>query len=63
MRTVGNIASTYVDADSAIATEIDMMQASLNGVNASITDISNITIETVQNPLWVDDDRHRSRHQ
>lgn len=52
---VSNIASTYVDADSAIATEIDMMQASLNGVNASITDISSITIETVQNPLWVDD--------
>ena len=52
---IGNIASTYVDADSAIATEIDLMQASLNGVNASITDISSITIETVQNPLWIDD--------
>lgn len=52
---IGNIASTYVDSNSAIAQEVDMLQASLNGVSASITDISSITIETVQNPLWVDD--------
>jgi hypothetical protein len=52
---IGNIASTYVDANSAIAQDIQMLTASVNDVSGSITDVSLLTIETVSNPLWADD--------
>ena len=51
---VGGIASTYVDANSAIAKDVNLLSATLNGVSGSVSDISLLTIETVPNPLWVD---------
>jgi hypothetical protein len=51
---VGNIASTYVDANSAIAQDMNLLTTTLNGVNASVSDISTLTVESVPNPLWVD---------
>ena len=50
---IGSIASTYTDADSAIAQEIGLMTTTLNGVSGSISDISLLVVETVLNPLWV----------
>lgn len=52
---IGSIASTYTDANSAIAQEVDLMTATLNGVSGSISDISLLVVETVLNPDWVDD--------
>jgi hypothetical protein len=52
---IGNIASTYVDANSAIAQEVGLLQANLNNVSASVSDISTATVEYVLNTLWVDD--------
>jgi hypothetical protein len=52
---VGNIASTYVDANSSIAQNMNLLNTTLNGVNANVLDIATLTTESVPNPLWVDD--------
>lgn len=52
---IGSIASTYVNAGSAIAQDVSLLATELNGVNASISEVSALTTETVLNPLWVND--------
>lgn len=50
---IGNIASTYVDGSSAIAQDIDTLVASVNGVSASVTQMSIVS---------VDEDEARAKH-
>jgi hypothetical protein len=52
---VGNIASTYVDANSSIAQNMNLLNTTLNGVNTNVSDIATLTTESVPNTLWVDD--------
>lgn len=53
---IGNIASTYVDATSAIANDVSLLTTSLNGTNASVSRIDQAVVDTIrENPLWVDD--------
>lgn len=53
---VGSIASTYVDANSAIAQDIDLIAAEQGNVSASVTRIDEAIVEAdVANPAWVDD--------
>jgi len=42
---IGNIASTYVDGSSAIAQDIDLLTVSVNGVNASVSQISVVSVD------------------
>lgn len=52
---VGNIASTYVDANSAIAQDMSLITATLNGISSSVSTIATATTEQKINPLWVND--------
>ena len=52
---IGNIASTYVDKNSAIGKEVNMLTATIGDVSARISDVSSVTVEKVLNPLWIDD--------
>ena len=42
---IGAIASTYVDENSAIATDIEVLTSSVNGVNASVSEISIASVD------------------
>ena len=42
---IGNIAHSYVDENSAIAQDVSLLQADLNGITASITSIDEVILE------------------
>ena len=52
---VGNIASTYVDANSSIAQDVNMIASTLNGISSSVSTIATATTQQKINPLWVND--------
>jgi len=44
---VGNIASTYVDKDSAIAQDVKLVTAELNGLSANITSVESVVLQEI----------------
>jgi hypothetical protein len=52
---VGNIVSTYINANSSMSQDMNLLTTTLNGVNENVLDIATLTTESVPNPLWVDD--------
>lgn len=52
---IGSIAATYVDENSAIAQNLDIVASTLGEVSSSVSDIAIATTEQKLNPLWVDD--------
>ena len=57
---IGSIASTYVDANSAIAADVSLLSTSVNGVSATISEISIVSVDEdearAKNSLIVDVD-------